>query len=182
LVVGSALLVANGNSYSVTIPSENLKTDKNFDFDVAESAAVDITVDFDLSKSIVVEGPAGTPSYKLKPVLHIVRTEEAATIEGTVAEGTDLKEKFVDDYVVITVFAQSNSEEYTKIKVVLDEDSAGKKIATTYSIYWIVPNQAYWLEIDYDPVTKAYPDNDKISESVPATDLPPGETAIVDFP
>jgi hypothetical protein len=30
------------------VPSENLKTDQNFDVDVDASAAVDITVDFDL--------------------------------------------------------------------------------------------------------------------------------------
>jgi hypothetical protein len=50
---------------------------------VKGGGAVDITVDFDLSISIVVTGP---DEYKLKPVLHIVHTSEAATIQGTIAD------------------------------------------------------------------------------------------------
>jgi hypothetical protein len=71
---------------AVTIPSENLKTDKNFSFDVQGGGAADITIDFDLSQSIVVtDDGSGTLSYKLKPVLHIVDTVEAATITGRIA-------------------------------------------------------------------------------------------------
>ena len=69
----------------VTVPSGNLKTDKNFIFDVGEDAAVDLIVHFDLSKSVVVTGPAADPSYKLKPVLHLFDDPlEAATIKGSI--------------------------------------------------------------------------------------------------
>jgi len=159
---------------TLTIPSGNLKTDKNFDFDVDENAAVDITVDFDLSQSIVVTGPAGGPSYILKPVLHIVRTDQAATIEGTVANGS-----FVDDFVVITVVALSNGEEYTKVQI--DKDTTPGATETAYSIFWLVPNQDYRVEIDYDPVTQDPPASDA-SKDVSATDLGPGEIAVVNFP
>jgi hypothetical protein len=176
-VTNAVLRFDNGvttQDVTVTVPSGNLKTDQNFDFDVAESAAVDITVDFDLSKSIVVQGPAGSPSYQMKPVLHIVETTEAATIEGTIANPS-----FVDNYVVITVIALSNGEEYTKARV--DKDSTVGVTQTNYSIFWIVPNQDYRVEIDYDPITETPPVSDA-SKDVLAADVGPGETVTVDFP
>jgi hypothetical protein len=176
-VTNAVLRFDNGvttQDVTVTIPSGNLKTDKNFDFDVTDSAAVDITVDFDLSKSIVVEGPVGTPSYKLKPVLHIVDTTEAATIQGTIANA-----RFVDNYVVITVIALSNGEEYTKVRV--DQNTTAGATQTNYSIFWIVPNQDYRVEIDYDPVTETPPVSD-VNKDVLAADVGLGETAIVNFP
>jgi hypothetical protein len=162
---------------TMTIPSGNLKTDKNFDFDVNASAAVDITVDFDLSKSIVVEGPAGSPSYHMKPVLHIVETTEAATIEGSI--GISHFTPANNNYVVITVIAKSNNEEYTKVRV--DKNPTVGATQTKYSIFWIVPNQDYTIEIDYDPVTEVPPLPDD-SKPVLAADVGPGEIATVDFP
>jgi len=172
----------------LTIPSENLKTDKNFDFDVTESAAVDITIDFDLSKSIVVEGPTGNESYKLKPVLHIVDTAEAATIEGFIANSS-----FVGRYVVISVL-DSTGQEYTKVQV--DMDSTGGATDTAYSIFWLVPNQAYTVQINYNPgldddsAVDGIQDNYDESVDVPlASDpdypdgtLPPGDIYRLDFP
>lgn len=183
LSVVSAKLRFNNNpndEADLTIPSGNLKTDKNFDFDVTGTAAVDITIDFDLSKSIVVEGPAGSPSYKLKPVLHIVETTEAATIEGTVANTSFGDPGVPPDppYVVITVF-DSTGQEYTKVQV--DKDTSVGATQTAYSIFWLVPDQDYTVEIDYDPVTGTLPVSDA-SKPVSAADLEPGETAIVNFP
>ena len=43
---------------TVEIPSENLKTDKNFTIDVEDDSAMDIVIHFDLSMSVVVSGPA----------------------------------------------------------------------------------------------------------------------------
>jgi hypothetical protein len=165
-----------GTTEDVTliIPSGNLKTDKNFDFDVEENAAVDITVDFDLSQSIVVTGPAHSPSYMLKPVLHIVETSEAAAIEGTIAN-----DRFFDGYVVITLIALSNDEEYTRVRI--DKDTSSDATETAYSIFWLVPNQDYRVEIDYDPET-GDPAASDASKDVSAADLGFGETAIVDFP
>lgn len=171
----------------LTIPSGNLKTDQNFDFDVDEAAAVDITIDFDLSKSIVVEGPAGNPSYKLKPVLHLVETAEAATIEGFIANS-----KFPEEgYVIISVL-DSTEQEYTKVRV--DKDTGASE--TSYAIFWLVPDQAYTVKINYnpgqddDPATDGVQDN--YDESIlvpPASDpdypdgtLQPGDVYQLDFP
>jgi len=133
------------NDFKVTIPSENLKTDKNFIFDVKGGGAVDITVDFDLSKSLVVTDELGTPSYKLKPVLHIVKTLEAATIIGWINDTS-----FIDPYDArVTVFVYNTDigdyEEYTKLDVSPDEISP-----TEFSIYWLVPNEKYLVEIDFN--------------------------------
>jgi len=147
---------------------------------------VDITIDFDLSKSLVLEGAPGSESYKLKPVLHIVMTENAATIEGTISEGIADKQKFRDDYVVITVFTQIDSEEYTKLRVDLNKDDTGKKIETKYSIFWLVPDQSYRVEIDYDPATNSFPGFDTGSKIVDPNDfiiqLDETKVATVDFP
>jgi hypothetical protein len=109
---------------------------------VTENTAVDITVDFDLSKSIVVEGPAITPSYKLKPLMHIVETAEAATIEGFIANGS-----FGADFVEISVVERSTGEDYTKVKV----EMATSGTETSYSIFWLLSNRAYTVKINYNP-------------------------------
>lgn len=131
------------NDFEVTIPSENLKTDKNFIFDVKGGGAVDITVDFDLSKSLVVTDELGTPSYKLKPVLHIVKTLEAATIIGWIDDTS-----FIDSYdarVTVSVY-NPEIEEYTKIDV-----SQSATNPTKFSIFWLVPYEEYKVTIDFDP-------------------------------
>ena len=178
-VTSAVLRFDNGGTkedVTVTIPSENLKTDKNFDFDVAEGGFVDITVDFDLSKSIVVEGPSGSPSYKLKPVLHLVKTTEAATIEGSISN-TSIPNG--NSYVIISVVALSNNEEYTRVRV--DKNTTAGASTTNYTIFWIVPNQDYRVYVDYDPETEV-PQAFDADKPVLAADVGPGETATVNFP
>lgn len=180
------------NEIEIDIPSENLKTDKNFDFDVVEDAAVDLTIDFDLSRSIVVEGPAGTPSFKLKPVLHLVETAEAATIEGFVANSS-----FIGSHVVISVL-DGAGQEYTKVKVEkTTSDSAGNPLTeTSYAIFWLVPNQAYTVQINYNPgldddlglagIQDGYDDSAAVppapSADFPDGSLTPGDIYSLDFP
>lgn len=154
----------NPGDYTITIPSGNLKTDKNFSFDVVGGGAVDITVDFDLSKSIVVTGPPESHSYKLKPVLHIVETFEAATISGKIDNGS-----FIDTQKpVVSLFVYNpDIEEYTDVEV-----SKSDTDPTEFSIYWLVPNRDYKVEIDFDPDEG---DGAEYDEDVNADDLEPGE-------
>lgn len=141
--VASALIRINGVDYPVEIPSENLKTDKEFDFEVTGGGAVDLTVDFDLSQSIVVTG-SGT--YKLKPVLHINETQEAATIQGSIAASTF--GSFTEAVVIVTWdkddsgTVNTGDEEYTRVTVE-KEDS----VPTQFNIYWLVPTQSYVIQI-----------------------------------
>jgi len=138
----------NGETWDpVEVPSEHLKTDKNFTFDVPDGGAVDITVDFDLSQSIVVtDDGSGTILYKLKPVLHIVYTFEAATIKGWIENAS-----FGGQNPIVTVFVYNpNSgefEEYTKVEV----SKSDTEDTTEFNIYWLSPNQDYIVEIDFDP-------------------------------
>jgi hypothetical protein len=163
-----------GTSKSVEIPSDNLKTDKNFDFDVISGGAVDITVDFDLSQSIVVtDDGSGTFSYKLKPVLHIVDTFEAATISGEIAHGS-----FVDDFdAVVTVSVCtddtfSSCETYTQLQVSRDENP--EEDPTEFSIFWLVPNQYYRVEIDFDTSADPVDYTENIDPNDLNSDIGPG--------
>jgi len=122
----------------VEIPSEHLKTDKNFIVEVDQSAA-DIVIDFDLSRSLVVTyDGSGTPSYKLKPVLHIVYASEAATISGEIDN-----DSFEDELNArVTVFVSNPEspgvyEEYTKVEV----PKSDTEDPTPFSIFWLVPNK-----------------------------------------
>ena len=161
LVIGRAWILFKNDpdtEVPVEIPSGNLKTDKNFDFDVENGGVSDIIIDFDLSQSLVVTGPFETPSYKLKPVLHIVEASEAATINGKIA-----KNSFIDEKATVTVFYNSNPqnpgggyEEYTKIEV-----SDSGLDYTEFSIYWLPPNvfpNDYKVEIVVSSETFEKPD------------------------
>jgi hypothetical protein len=180
------------NEVEIAIPSENLKTDQNIDFDVAENAAVDITIDFDLSRSIVVAGAAANPAYTLKPVLHLVETAQAATIEGFIANS-----KIAGRHAVIRVI-DSAGQEYTRAQVEkTSSDAAGNPLVdTSYAVFWLVPNQAYTVQINYNPGLDDNPAEDGLqdgyddSTAVPAASdpeypdgtLPPGAIFPLDFP
>ena len=75
IVVNSATIrFVNGGAtedWPVEIPSENLKTDKNFIFNVPAETAVDLVIHFDLSMSVVVSGTAPNQTYTMKPVMHL---------------------------------------------------------------------------------------------------------------
>jgi len=138
----------NGESWDqVVIPPEHLKTDKYFTIDVNEPKALDIIIDFDLSQSLEVTDPFGTPSYKLIPVLHIVDASETATINGEIDQGSFI----VGHDAKVTVYVPNSGfpgvyEEYTRIEV---SDSGTDP--TEFSIYWLDPHQVYSVEIDFDP-------------------------------
>jgi Domain of unknown function (DUF4382) len=153
------------------IPSENLKTDKNFEFDVPDGGAVDLTVDFDLSQSIVV---TGTDTYQLKPVLHINKTSNAATITGTIDWGSASQATVtvtLDKYPYWDCPPSPDpnpgpeDEEYTKITVMRDPVTP---TSNTFAIFWLVPGQGYFVKVESLDGTKKY--------YVCPTDLGPGAT------
>jgi hypothetical protein len=152
----------------VTIPPEHLKTNINFNIDVDEPEAIDVIVNFDLSQSLVVTDTSGTPEYKLNPVLHIVRASEATTINGNIDSGSFI----IGHDAKVTVYVPNSNfpgayEEYTQIEV-----SESGTDPTTFSIYWLVPDQTYSVEIDFDP---NFDNGYEFSEDVSDNDLKPGE-------
>ncbi|HSH13842.1 MAG TPA: DUF4382 domain-containing protein [Desulfurivibrionaceae bacterium] len=156
------------NWLPLQIPPEHLKTDKTFTFDVTSPAAVKIVADFDLSQSLVVNDVQGVPAYKLKPVLHLVETVQAASISGTINGGSFNG----DQAVMITVLAANPAmaagyEEYTRLAL----DKSASEDSTGFKIYWLVPDNAYRVEIDFNPATG---DGPEYVEEVAAGDLGPG--------
>jgi hypothetical protein len=157
------------------IPSDNLKTDKNFEFEVPDEGAVDLTVDFDLSQSIVV---TGTGTYQLKPVLHINETSNAATITGTITwDGSTQATVIVywDKYDIGSFNDPEDpnivnkDEEYTRIFVKDEEGSS-------FEVFWLVPGQDYIVRVllgDSESPVAIY------EGSVSAGDLHPGATVSV---
>ena len=161
-ISNASIRFSNGKESQVEIPSSNLKTDKNFDFNVQYPSAVNIVIDFDLSQSVVVRGQG---SYQLKPVLHMNKTNQAATIVGYIDNFS-----FVDNQdAVVTVYAWANQEEYTRIAV----SKSNLENPTEFSIYWLVPNQSYNIEVDVDPDSENGPE---YSEDVTSGSLGPGTT------
>ena len=148
IVISEAwITVSEGNNeieYVVTIPSENLKTDKNFDFNVEDPTGVDIIVDFDLSMSLKVDNNTSPFKYTCKPVLHLAETRKAATIVGHI-NNVDFRD---GDYATVTVFVRdsvaSPYEEYTKV-MVTNTASGNPEM---FTIFWLVPNKEYLVEID----------------------------------
>lgn len=132
----SGTIRISGVNHPLEIPSSNLKTDKNFEFNVVGGGAVDLTVDFDLSQSIVLTG-SGT--YQLKPVLHLNTTSEAATIQGTINFGSS------DQATVIITWDKNENgtfqpasdpngdEEYTRLAV-------QKTDPPPFKVFWLVPS------------------------------------------
>ncbi|HYX07502.1 MAG TPA: DUF4382 domain-containing protein [Bacteroidales bacterium] len=152
----------------VVIPSDHFKTDKNFLFDVNKPGPIDIIIDFDLSQSLEVTDPFGTPSNILNPVLHIVDASKAVTIKGKIAQGSFV----VGQKAEVTVFTpnsgiQGGYEEYTKIEV-----SESDTDPTEFSIYWIVPDEDYRVEIKFDP---DFVNGVNFSEDVSVAGVEPGE-------
>lgn len=128
---------------TVKVPSENLKTDKNFVVDVNEDSALDVIIHFDLSMSIVASGPDSDPTYKFKPVLHLFDGPlKAATIKGSI-----MNSYFgASGNATIIVIDESSGEEYTRVEV----PESATSDPTEFSIYWIDPEQSYTVQIDLD--------------------------------
>jgi hypothetical protein len=160
--VSSAVIVNSGSAYAATVPSESQKTDGNFSFEVQGGGSVDITIDFDLSKSIVV---TGSSKYIVKPVLHVIETQEAATIRGSIAAAT-FEVNSASEATVIVFWDKDSSgtldgsdEEYTRV-IVSSQESVDP---TEFSVFWLIPNKSYLvqvdvngsLELDNEPVTSS---------------------------
>jgi hypothetical protein len=149
--------------HTVTIPSGSLKTDKNFPFEVESEGAVHLTVDFDLSQSIVVTGQQ-PPSYELKPVLHINETDRAARINGVIPEHifTDCS----STKAIVTVYT-SDGEIYTQVEVDKVDDEPAE-----FSIFWLVPEENYIIHVDMGGTCSN--EEPELEAMVSAGDLPEG--------
>jgi hypothetical protein len=121
----------------IEIPSDNLKTDKNFTIDLTDGSALDLVIHFDLSMSVVA---TGTGTYQMKPVLHLFEDPlQAAIISGSIDNASfGLSEK------ATVIVLDSNDMIYTKVEI----EKSTTDNPTDFSIFWLVPNQIYSVQID----------------------------------
>jgi len=159
----NCLVTEGGQKIPLTVPSGFLRTDKNFEFEVEDGAAVDLTVDFDLSRSIVAQGNG---RYHLKPVLHLQETAEAARIQGEIAASSF----GASDEATVTLTVSGDAEPYTVL--VLEKGALDPDASLPFTIYWLVSGVSYEVEIEVEgrlPYT----------ETVAASDLGPGKTFVL---
>ena len=161
----------------VEIPTEYLRTDKNFTIDLDPGSAIDLVVHFDLSTSIVVSGTESDPNYSLKPVLHLFGDPlNAAVIDGRIDSGSIGG----SGQAIITVISNDSGETYTQV-VVPESVESEPSSTSDFSIYWLVPNKSYTVEIDMGgdgtiDCTQFIDDNDTVEgEWIPLND---GKTII----
>lgn len=128
----------------VEIPSEFLRTDKNFTIDVDPGSAVDLVVHFDLSMSLVISGTESEPKYSLKPVLHLFGDPLNAFVINGVIDNESISGE--SGQAIVTVISHTNDEMFTKVSVAKSNESEN----TAFNIFWIVPDKGYTVEIDLD--------------------------------
>ena len=156
-VISRAYMVVDGDpdpiEIDLDVPSGILRTDKQFDWLIENGVAVDLTVHFDLSQSIV---ETGVGEYKLKPVIHLFDNtpQEAATICGSIAASSFVVDPPED--VIITVIWNGGDETFTRVTVTRQPETD----PVEFCIFWLVPNESYTVQIDNG--------FDTFEESVPA--------------
>lgn len=96
---------------------------------------IDLIIHFDLSMSVVATG-----TYQMKPVLHLFENPlQAAIISGS----TDNASFGLSEKTTVSVL-DSNDGVYTKVEV----EKSTTADPTNFSIFWLVPNQNYTVQID----------------------------------
>ena len=154
-LINDANLVIDQNGetvYCVKVPSDSLKTDKNFNFEVVNGGFVAITADFDPGQSIVDAGEPGDCSYLIKPVFHLLHTHKAATICGSIASDT-----FVGDppqQAIVTVIWGENLDGFDEVYTQMVLENNNEALATDFCIFWVDPNQDYNVVVEVDGTEK----------------------------
>ena len=144
--IGNALVMSNGNFYPIVISPGNLTIEESFSFDLEKGSIDDLTVDFDLSLSLLARGSPVAPSYELTPVLHINHTEQAALIRGEIAP-TSFGDSGSKE-AIVTVYKDSDlsgsltsaDEEYTRIRLERENPQ--------FRIFWLVPEEGYTVTVE----------------------------------
>lgn len=148
--------------FPLEIPSGVLKTDAPFEVLLGNKGFIDMVIDFDLSQSIVV---TGKQKYKLKPVLHLVKVQDAVILEGSI-----LNTLFVEGETPIVTVYQGDGTIFTQVAV---EKEVAPATDSLWEVFWVVPSQNYKVEIDYDPSLNNGPE---FIKDVLADSIPPGTT------
>jgi hypothetical protein len=115
-VTSSEVILKDGTSFDLTIPSGNssgIKIKISPELDIESGVESEVLLDFDVSKSFVVQGnmntPAGIKGFLFKPVIRAMHQNISGVIEGTVFENetTPVAEAHVQIIVADTVFSSA---------------------------------------------------------------------------
>lgn len=115
-VTSSEIILKDGTSFDLTIPSGNssgIKIKISPELDIESGVESEVLLDFDVSKSFVVQGnlntPAGIKGFLFKPVIRAMHQNISGVIEGTVFENetTPVAEAHVQIIVADTVFSSA---------------------------------------------------------------------------
>jgi hypothetical protein len=154
--------LGGGDPIPLIVSSDDVRTDKQFDFDVTGGGAVHVVIDFDLSQSIVAVGDG---TFRLKPVFHMNKAQEAATVRGKISHATF----GTSDVATVTVTWDADGSEDLSVddEVFTMVDIGKGDDPTEFSIFWLVPSQGYHVLIEVDGASV-------YEEFVVSEDLPPG--------
>jgi hypothetical protein len=115
-VTSSEVILKDGTSFDLTIPGGNssgIKIKISPELDIESGIESEVLLDFDVSKSFVVQGnmntPAGIKGFLFKPVIRAIHQNISGIIEGTVFENetTPVAEAHVQIIVADTVFSSA---------------------------------------------------------------------------
>jgi hypothetical protein len=115
-VTSSEVILKDGTSFDLTIPSGNssgIKIKISPELNIESGVESEVLLDFDVSKSFVVQGnmntPAGIKGFLFKPVIRAMHQNISGVIEGTVFENetTPVAEAHVQIIVADTVFSSA---------------------------------------------------------------------------
>ncbi|MDO9612917.1 MAG: carboxypeptidase regulatory-like domain-containing protein, partial [Bacteroidota bacterium] len=115
-VTSSEIILKDGTSFDLTIPGGNssgIKIKISPELDIESGVESEVLLDFDVSKSFVVQGnmntPAGIKGFLFKPVIRAMYQKISGIIEGTVFENetTPVAEAHVQIIVADTVFSSA---------------------------------------------------------------------------
>ena len=165
LMVGAgSTVVVDGTTYPLVIPSNVIRLNGNFT--VPPGCTVELTIDFDASRSIVATG-AGT--YILKPVIRMVvnRSSTTGAIAGTISP----------DSVAATVVATSGPDTLqTAIAAVNGSFTLATLTPGTYSVT-INPDTTGYRDTTITNVTVTSRHTTSLG-TIPLSPVPAGTSAI----
>lgn len=122
----AGLKVKDGGEYSVKVPSGQQTGIKLFiepALNVAGGLTSEVLLDFDLSNSFVMRGnpdsPHGINGFIFKPVVRVVNTSTAGTLEGLVTDSLKVKVDSAAVWVKMdTIIASTMADSLGKYKII----------------------------------------------------------------
>lgn len=126
-VVGAEIVLKSGDSFDLKVPSGNssgLKIKISPELEIESGVESEVLLDFDVSKSFVVQGnlntPAGIKGFIFKPVLRAMCQKYSGSIEGTVSENetTPIPEANIQIMLADTIYSSAQSDENGKYRFV----------------------------------------------------------------